>query len=135
MSQLNNSKSAIFPFYADPNKVLALDSMVNICVMPEDVAERFVERYGWTVKALKRPIHMGAVSHDGTVMLSDIIVNPHNKYQQLFYLAPKGTMTICTTDYISRLGLFYVILPNRAVFFNQTCRRFSDMENGSYCSW
>ena len=94
-SQVN---SAITPYYADPNKVLALDSMANICVMPEDVAERFVRKHGWTIRTLKRPIHMGAVSHDGTVMLRDIIVNPHNKYQQPFYIAPKGTMTICTTD-------------------------------------
>ena len=121
---MNSSKSSKIPYYADPNQVLALDNMANICVMPEDIADRFVKLYGWTIKALKRPIHMGAVSHDGTVALSDIIVNPHNKYQQPFYLAPRGTMTICTTDYISRLGLFYVILPNQAAwFFNQTSRR------------
>ena len=47
--------------------------------------------------------------------LKDICVNPNNKYQQPFYIAPKG-MTICTTDYISRLGLFYFILPHQAGF-------------------
>ena len=80
--------------------------------MPEDLAERFVKKYQWVCRTLKRPVHMGAVSHDGTVVLTDTIVNPHNKYQQPFYIAPKGTMTICATDYISRLGLFFVILPN-----------------------
>jgi hypothetical protein len=93
-----------------------LDNAANICVMPEDIATRFVKLHGWTIRTLKRPVHMGAVSHGGIVSLRDIIVNPHNKYQQPFYLAPKGTMTICTTDYISRLGLFYVILPHQEGF-------------------
>ena len=116
-SQVNNgSKSSTIRKFADPMKVLALDSMANICVMPEDIAEKFVTQHGWTIRKLNRPVHMGAVSHDNTIVLSDIIVNPHNQYLQPFYIAPRGTMTICTTDYISRLGLYFVILPHQAGF-------------------
>ena len=71
-SQVNSNRSAIFPYYADPIKVLMCDNAANICVMPEDIAGRFVKLHGWTIKELKRPIHIGAVSHDGTVSLKDI---------------------------------------------------------------
>jgi hypothetical protein len=90
--------------------------MANICVMPEDVAESFVTQYGWKFKRLKKPVHMGAVSHDGIVVLQNIVVNTHNKFQQPFYIAPRGTMTICTTDYISRLGLEFTILAHQGGF-------------------
>ena len=114
-SQLNSSR-AMTPYYADPRVVLALDSMANICVMPEDIVSYFRERYNWIVKKLKKPVHMGAVSNDGTVVLEYIVINPNNKFQPPLYVAPKGTMTICTTDYISRLGLFFCILPYQQGF-------------------
>jgi len=62
--------------------------MANISVMPQDIAKESVELPHWTTRKLKRPVHMGAVSHDGTVVLDNIIINSHNKFQQHFYIAP-----------------------------------------------
>jgi len=109
----SNSTSHFFP---DPKIYLALDSMSNICVMPEDVAVDFVKNRHWKQRQLKRNVHMGASSHDGTVVLRNIVYDPSNKFQQPFYITPTGTMTICTTDYISRLGLLFIILPYQKGF-------------------
>ena len=63
-SQLNNSSATSKVYFADPRRVLTLDSMAIIYVMPQDIAKEFVERLHWTTRKPKRPVHMGAVSHD-----------------------------------------------------------------------
>ena len=88
--------TANYPFNTFKNDVLELcnnlhvseahhhdhDRLSNISVMPQDIAEEFVESLHWTTRKLKRPVRMGAVSHAGTVVLDSIVINPHNKFQQ-----------------------------------------------------
>ena len=114
-SNVTNSHPQLSPSL-NPRTHLALDSMSNICIMPENIALHFVHNKGWIRRKLKRQVHMGASSHDNTIVLRDIVINPANDYQPAFYVAPTGTMTICSTDYISRLGLIFTILPHRGGF-------------------
>jgi hypothetical protein len=48
--QVNSSKSVIFPYFANPEKVLALDSMANINVIPQDLAKKFAGNAQWVKK-------------------------------------------------------------------------------------
>ena len=99
----------------DPIRYLMLDNASSIPVISEEVvnAKRFTRR------ALKTSIDVGAVSHDSTITLTEIAVNPNNSLLPVFYIAPAGTMTILPTYVLSKWGLVTIILANEEGFIIQ----------------
>ena len=88
--------------------------MSNLPLVPRNV----IEHLGWKTSLLKVPVHFGAVSHDGTVTVTEIATSS-NPFLPPFYVAPTGYMSILPTSYLSKMGYEIVILSNELGFLIQ----------------
>ena len=100
--------------HVSPLQYVALDSMSNLPLVPQNV----IEHLGMTRSTLKVPVHFGAVSHDGTVAVTEVAITS-NDFLPAFYVAPTGYMSILPTSYLSRMGYEIVILSNELGFMIQ----------------
>ena len=91
---------------------IALDSMSNIPVVPENIVHALNMRQ----RTLRTPVSFGAVSHDGSVIVNQVASSINNPFLPAFYVAPSGYMSIFPTSYLSRMGYEMIIYPHERGF-------------------